>query len=600
MTTIQRTLHEAIVKRAAGLTQTPLLNAPAPTLQPLKPVTPPPSAPPAVPAPTPTLSLANPAAQPAQQPVKQPAPQPTPPPAAQTAPQPVPKPAQPSTPTLSVPNPTIAPPAATQQPAPAMQTLVSSPSASPPPPVTAPTTEAANTTIQPQPKPEPKPVAQPTGLSPEMDAKFNDPNVPAAEKQKLAQDLVQQQFNARPELKAGMADLYAGRDTPGAKAFQAEVDKAGNEWVQQEYARLRQENPGLPTQDHGSLLNTAMSNWQQMPEPMKWMAGIGLGGGLLSLFSGLFGEGGMGMGLLGILGLGGAGLAGAAGGLFGDEARKMVGQGAVGAANLFGAEIPKAEAVQAALSDTGGEANQRIQDAMNSEGGGWAAGQAEIDKSRASLDRLVGLGRHHGSTMLMGLPGAGAPRTAEEAGQMYDQLTAKHQQISNPQFLQNKAREIGLETLQTANKEHGGVFDAMLAARSAPKDWSTLPQRALNQYREDQIIAEIRKNPKLAPFLSKSPDGQNYVLPEGNTYEELMNNMLRARYGEYPGAEKGAANIAEKLAAEFRGMKLARCWAGYEPVPGAKKYSEGSCRPKGSKKTQKEVKNGKKRHTDKS
>lgn len=37
-------------------------------------------------------------------------------------------------------------------------------------------------------------------------------------------------------------------------------------------------------------------------------------------------------------------------------------------------------------------------------------------------------------------------------------------------------------------------------------------------------------------------------------------------------------------------MKAARCWAGYEPVPGAKPYSKGSCRPKGSKKTQKEVK----------
>jgi hypothetical protein len=37
-------------------------------------------------------------------------------------------------------------------------------------------------------------------------------------------------------------------------------------------------------------------------------------------------------------------------------------------------------------------------------------------------------------------------------------------------------------------------------------------------------------------------------------------------------------------------QKAARCWAGYEPVPGAKSYSKGSCRPKGSKKTQKEMK----------
>lgn len=436
-----------------------------------------------------------------------------------------------------------------------------------------------------------------------MEARFKDPNVPQAEKQKMAQELVQQRFAQNPELEAGMKDLHAGRNTPAAKAFQAEVDKGGNEWVKQEYARLRQENPGISTQDAGSLLNTAMSNWQQMPEPMKWMTGLGLGGGLLSLFSGLFGEGGMGMGLLGILGLGGAGLAGAAGGMFGDDARRLVGQGAVGAANLFGAEIPNAQAVQSGLSGTGNaDATQRVQQAMNAEGGGWAAGQTEVGKSRAGLERLMGLGRHNGSTMLMGLSGEGAPRTAEEAGQMYDQLAAKHKELSDPMFLQNQARQTGLSRLREVNEAQGGVFDNMFAARSAPKDLSTMGQRAFNSgFREDAVLQRFLKDPELKKFLSKSPDGKYYTLPQGNNYEEFVNNMLTNRYGAYPGEEKaGALNIAEKLAAEFRGMKLARCWAGYEPVPGAKKYSEGSCRPKGSKKTQKEVKNGKERHADKS
>lgn len=45
-------------------------------------------------------------------------------------------------------------------------------------------------------------------------------------------------------------------------------------------------------------------------------------------------------------------------------------------------------------------------------------------------------------------------------------------------------------------------------------------------------------------------------------------------------------------------QKAARCWAGYESVPGTKAYSEGSCRPKGSKKTKKEVIQGKD-HTEK-
>ena len=54
--------------------------------------------------------------------------------------------------------------------------------------------------------------------------------------------------------------------------------------------------------------------------------------------------------------------------------------------------------------------------------------------------------------------------------------------------------------------------------------------------------------------------------------------------------------LDKKLVIEIM-QKAARCWAGYEPVPGAKAYSEGSCRPKGSKKTKKEVIQGK-NHTE--
>lgn len=37
-------------------------------------------------------------------------------------------------------------------------------------------------------------------------------------------------------------------------------------------------------------------------------------------------------------------------------------------------------------------------------------------------------------------------------------------------------------------------------------------------------------------------------------------------------------------------VKEARCWEGYEPVPGKEPYSEDSCRPKGEKKKDKEKK----------
>jgi hypothetical protein len=46
-----------------------------------------------------------------------------------------------------------------------------------------------------------------------------------------------------------------------------------------------------------------------------------------------------------------------------------------------------------------------------------------------------------------------------------------------------------------------------------------------------------------------------------------------------------------RKSALYQAIKIARCWKGYEPVPGMKAYEPGSCRPKGSKpdKKKKEV-----------
>jgi hypothetical protein len=49
-------------------------------------------------------------------------------------------------------------------------------------------------------------------------------------------------------------------------------------------------------------------------------------------------------------------------------------------------------------------------------------------------------------------------------------------------------------------------------------------------------------------------------------------------------------NLEAKKASAGALLKLARCWKGYEPVPGKAPYSEDSCRPVGSKKKKKEEK----------
>lgn len=197
-----------------------------------------------------------------------------------------------------------------------------------PPPEQAPPASAAPPTQQPaadataaQPA-APKTPEQQQQANTDLMARMSDPNVSDADKKQAAQQHVQQMLDSKPEMKQGMADLHAGKDTPQAKQFQAEVDKAGNAYIREEFARLKAENPNAGPQEQGGMLNSVMQGWQNMPEPMKWMMGIGLGGGLLGMLGSMFGGGG-GMGLMGLLGLGAAGVAGAAGGMFGQGAQNM-------------------------------------------------------------------------------------------------------------------------------------------------------------------------------------------------------------------------------------------------------------------------------------
>jgi hypothetical protein len=329
----------------------------------------------------------------------------------------------------------------------------------------------------------------------------------------------------------------------------------------------------------GDAFSGVAQNWNNMPNAAKWTVGGGLGLGALGMMQG----GGLGTGV-GALGLGAAGLAGAGMGLFGDDARRMVGQGAMNVAGFFGQDVPTAQSVTGALNGGGGSAVQSLMDAKNEQGqaGGWAAGQAEIDKYKGQLGTLTGMGRDVGTTMLMGLPGEGAPQTAEAAGQMYDQLAAKHQEISDPAYLRNQAQQAAIKTLQEKDKEHSGVLSAMFKARQQGGTWA-------NKYRENQILATMQKDPALQQYLKKGPNGE-LMLPGGNSFEDLSANMLHNAYGEFPMQNKAGSviqNLLHKFAMQQLITKSARCWAGYEPVPGKKPYSNDSCRPAGGDKKKK-------------
>lgn len=65
--------------------------------------------------------------------------------------------------------------------------------------------------------------------------------------------------------------------------------------------------------------------------------------------------------------------------------------------------------------------------------------------------------------------------------------------------------------------------------------------------------------------------------------KDSISKMMPQVTGAQPAVKAGAAM---RLAVELD--KAARCWKGYEPVPGKKPYSNDSCRPVGSKKKKKE------------
>ena len=347
-----------------------------------------------------------------------------------------------------------------------------------------------------------------------LTTKLNDPNLPDADKKQAAQQHVQQMLDSNPEMKQGMADLHAGKDTPQSKAFQAEVDKAGNAYVREEFARLRQQNPNATPQQQGGMLNSIMQSYQQMPEPMKWMMGLGLGGGLLGVLGSMFGGGG-GMGMLGLLGLGAAGLAGAGGGMFGQGAQNMMADAMTGIGKFTGMVPEKLTDEQKKIL-----LSKDPVAAAAGGGGGWRVPSRQEAASQAAAGR-----QQLGQIKMLNSMGGMTPRMLEGMG-----LTPEEAQLA--------ARNVG--TLSNASAD---------------------PNSAINQ---------------------RIQQGENYAKPTwANAAFEAVTSPTR-----WFGGKTSSANL-DRAVLKWAEMKTARCWKGYEPVPGKAPYSENSCRPIGSKKKSK-------------
>ena len=404
--------------------------------------------------------------------------------------------------------------------------------------------------------------------------------------QQKAVGKVQQVVASDPVGGQGVKDLQSGKtDTAEAKEVQGRIDTAERQRTAEELEKLKKAHPEADISDpktYGIFLNQAAEQAKSLPFEHKLLMGLGLGGGLIGILSSLFGDTGMAGGLLGVLGLAVGGAAGAAGGVFGDQARAQTGQLMNDAASFFGGvNVPTADKLAPGAEQ---QTVQQIQNAMNQTGekgqrGGWAAGQKIINEQRSQADTLLKMPRTLAITSLMGLRGEGAPKTEAEAATLLDSIAQRQATASQPSFLQQRAREQARATLREQDK--GGWLPAMLKNRGPDGD-------GMNWMREGGVHSKLN-TPEHKMFLN--PDG---TLPAGTTEDEFINNMLRNAYGEYPAPapepEKvSSMNIAQQIFFKQAALKAARCWAGYEPVPGKAPYSDNSCRPKRKKKVEKKA-----------
>jgi hypothetical protein len=340
----------------------------------------------------------------------------------------------------------------------------------------------------------------------------------------LAADLATKLKNENPQYYEGFHDVQAGKtDTPAAKAYQQRLGQAQDEFVKQQVQSDPQK--ASTPQGFGEMVNNAISQFQNMPLPMQAMVGIGLPVGLIGIMSSMFGGGGMGMGLLGALGLGAGLMGGAAGGMFGQSGQNMAADAMSGIGKFLGM-VPES------LSDEQKKillAKDPVAAAAN-RGGGWATptratAAKEVAQGRAQLDQIKRLNSMGGMT----------PRMLENMG-------------LSPEDAQLAAKNVG--TLS-------GAYDD--------------PNSAINKKLQQ---GESYAQPGWGNALLEYSFGNSWnPMNWGRNKEGSMKIQRLVSGWAHPGQREVMTT-----------MKAARCWAGYEPVPGKKPYSNDSCRPVGSKK----------------
>jgi hypothetical protein len=419
----------------------------------------------------------------------------------------------------------------------------------------------------------------------ELTSHLSDSNIPVEQRQQFGQKFLQDTVNANKDLVRGFRDIQSGNaNTPEAQKYQAQLKTSKDEFVRQHVQQAVQNNPEATQnpQTFGQLAsqaaNDAMQKFQSMSMPMQLMMGIGLPMGLIGVMSSLFGEGGAGMGLMGALGLGAAGLAAAGGGMFGQDAQNFTTDRLLDAGQFFGAIPSEKQDLSFLLAEDPAKALE----AQHS-GGAYspAAIKAKLEdaaQKKQQLGMFMNLPEGMRSRMLQRLD---SNITAENSGKAVQNASLLHDQLNDPNSrlntLQQRAQGIVDNPLTGYLKAIGGsLADRFKFGHDARAVSSPNVLYLIGKWAEKQSFNDMDAK-ELNDLKTQSSRGVSYRVEDATR----LNNLQKRQQAEQPMSRATVTAACQKAA---------RCWAGYEPVPGKKPYSNDSCRLAGSKKKKKDTK----------
>jgi hypothetical protein len=373
--------------------------------------------------------------------------------------------------------------------------------------------------------------------------------------------------NATPEGTENAKAIAAGGEA-GRQAAAQGADSFTKQHVEEAAANAPPEvkqDPNSFGAFIGQAADQAQKMWQGLGTPGQAAFMVGVPAVLIGLMSGS----GL-MGILSALGIGAAGFMGAANGMFGQAGQNFADDMKYNVGSMLGM-IPKVK-----KEDLAPLLSKNPLDELAKRG-------PKIDYAAAALN-----------------PKGYAGKVNEQIQQAEAQLGQLKELTGQTPYFISKMTGLSPEEAQLALTN----ARATLADAQNPQGQLGKQLTLAREFTANPVAVRNREmQEKLGPVAATAGRiAADHVIPGGAYAVGLARKGWQnaSNYAsEFLNGKPGASdmNIAQKIIAIETMRKAARCWKGYEPVPGAKKYSRGSCRPAGSKKTQKEMKSGKSEKT---